>query len=197
MSLWLSRRASSEFSLVWPLVWLGLAWFGLVSLRLLGGCRAELPQHSAWLGSWFGLVWLGLAWFRFGSSVVVAWSFLRIQPSLAPGLAWFGLVSLWLFGGCHVELPQNPAWLGPWFGLVWRGVAWFRFGLWSFLQVRPGTPVPGPSRPESGQNQPINQSFHQSVGQAANQSSKRSRNVQMPEAVRPRPVGIKRKPFRA
>ena len=92
---------------------------------------------------------------------------------MAPGLAWFGLVSLWLLGSFRVEHPHNPAWCGPWFGLVWLGfalaprwfsrrassefslvwplvwlgLAWFPFGLYRFLQFRPG--LPARIRPES------------------------------------------------
>ena len=37
--------------------------------------------------------------------------------------------------------------LGPWLGSVWLGLAWFLFGLYRFLQFRPG--LPARIRPES------------------------------------------------
>ena len=52
--------------LVWPLVWLGLAWLGLG----LASVSLGVFHQPVWFGPWFGLVWplvwLGLVWLGLG-----------------------------------------------------------------------------------------------------------------------------------
>ena len=85
-----------KICLVWPLVWLGLAWFGLVGRR----APPETSSQFAWFRPWFPLV---SPRFRLGGPQILP-GFALVSPDLGPvspgrssqfawfrpGFPWFG-----------------------------------------------------------------------------------------------------------